>query len=758
MIKLLLIEDDQVDQMIFERNIKKCSIDCEVSVSTSIKSALLKIQENAYDMVFCDFNLPDGSALDFLSQKPTEFSKPIIVLTSQGDIRKATESLKKGAYDFVTKDNVSTEAIERIVLNVMRLVREEEARLVLQKELDENNANTQAILNNTRDGVWSLDLLGKILTFNKVTADNFDYHFNHTLQTGDLFFEVVPSEHIKLYKALFKKALLGVTSIEVQKYDIGNYSFYLEVACSPILNNKEVTGVIFFARNVSHRIEAEEKLHEAKLIAEQALEFKSRFLANMSHEIRSPMNAMLGFADLLDATPLNAEQKEFVGIIRESGEDLLVIINDILDLSKIQRGKMPIRKQNFKLQDALKKTIQLHRYKAEDRGNTLGLILDKKAPDWLYGDDSRLTQVLNNLISNAIKFTENGTINLEVKPIIVNDKETTLQFMVSDTGIGLPSDKLKHIFEDFTQVDSDLQREAKGTGLGLSIVANLVQLMKGTVEVKSELNKGSSFIVQLKFGIGTEERVDDFESNIDVDFLAGLKILICDDLELNRILVQKILAPLGADLYFAENGEEAVSKVKVHQPDVVFMDLQMPVLDGYSATKILRSFTNVPIIAMTSHLMEEEQEKCMQVGMNGFISKPFKKEILFKLIKNELGFSVKQKERSKGNKWELLNMPTLESIADGNEAFVLSLFSSFLKMVGSKLDAFKKAMNEDDITTIQGLAHVFRSAFVTFDMVELSKLASKIEYTEVSREELDSFVRLVESARTEIEEKSALFA
>lgn len=758
MVRLLLVEDDHADQLIFERNIKKSGVDCSLEICGTIKDGIDKTKRNEYDVVFCDFNLPDGTALEFLVEQKVAEDVPVIVLTSRGDVEKATESLKNGAFDFITKDNVNAPSLERIINSITRVQDENKVRKELESKLAENNANTRAILDNTTDGIWSLDCSGRILIMNEIAKENFRHHLKYEAEIGDLIFDHLPADYSTIFKPQFERALLGKHKTLVQEFNEQGYTFFLEVTCSPILNNENViNGATYFARSVTERIEANEKIKEAKRTAEQALEFKSRFLANMSHEIRTPMNAMIGFTEVLNKTQLDSEQKEYVDIIHNSGEDLLVIINDILDLSKIQTGKMELREDHFNLDLTVKNVIRLHRYKAEDKGNILNLNLDKNLPKWLSGDVTRLAQILNNLISNALKFTENGTVSLDVKKLDDAAKGVTLNFTVRDTGIGIPKDKLTDIFKDFTQVESSLQRSAMGTGLGLAIVSSLVELMDGSIEVASEMGQGSEFSVTVCLAHGTEVVIVDTEVEGKTASIEGLKILVCDDVELNRLLVSKTLKPYNVELFFAENGKIAVDMVRSVSPDVVFMDLQMPVMDGYQATEILRSFSDVPIIAMTSHLLNEEHEQCVRVGMNGFVSKPFKEKDLVNLLINQV-VEIRKDESIPLDKWDALEMPTLIELADGDEEFAKSLFDSFLKLVDDRIDKYGAALKANDMAEIYNIAHVFLSSFTTFEMTELKLLARRIQERKHVEDDLVRFPILLAAARECILEKRQLLA
>lgn len=374
-------------------------------------------------------------------------------------------------------------------------------------------------------------------------------------------------------------------------------------------------------------IERTAELSKAKLDAENASKEKDKFLANMSHEIRTPMNAIIGMAQLLNSTPLTAEQKKYINSINSASDTLLSLINDILDFSKIEAGMIDFENNPFSIHTMVHEVLNITSFKCENSPVTLDKNIDPQVPEILSGDKYRLNQILLNLLSNAVKFTPEGEIKLMVKVKESNDQKVILQFNVKDTGIGIPAEKIKSIFDGFTQASSDTTRKYGGTGLGLTIVKSLVELQQGQLSVKSKEGSGSEFIFTIPF-----ERTDSKEKHpvshktpADKD-LSELKILVVEDNELNQFLVQSLLQKYNAYVKVASDGVQAIETLTKMSFDIILMDIQMPNMDGYEATqKIRANFKHhIPIIAMTAHALVGEKEKCQSAGMNDYITKPIR--------------------------------------------------------------------------------------------------------------------------------------
>ncbi len=380
----------------------------------------------------------------------------------------------------------------------------------------------------------------------------------------------------------------------------------------------------------------------AKEHAEQSEKFKQQFLANMSHEIRTPMNSIVGVTNLLVTSQLNDGQKKYLSVIRKSAENLLVIINDILDLSKIEAGKMEFEKTPFLVSDVLETVYHTLLFRAEEKKLEFKLDIKEDVPKALIGDPVRLSQILINLSGNAIKFTEKGSITVQVRVKNKNEENADVEFSVMDTGIGIPQDKLGKIFESFSQASSDTTRKYGGTGLGLTISKQLIELQGGAIQVTSTFGKGTNFSFHLIYPIGKAEDVGKsvvHETDVRAEELRGLNILLVEDNPFNQMVAVDTLTDLIKEINIdvAENGKVAIEKLLLKDYDLILMDVQMPEMDGFEATQKIRTTLpapkrNTPIMAMTANVTNDEVEKCFESGMEHYISKPFAQQDLLNKI------------------------------------------------------------------------------------------------------------------------------
>lgn len=352
-----------------------------------------------------------------------------------------------------------------------------------------------------------------------------------------------------------------------------------------------------------------------------AAQVKEKFLANMSHEIRTPMNAILGFTNLLQRKKLDEESKEYVETIQKSGENLLTIINDILDLSKIEAGMMRIEAAPFNIRGLVHSVETMFTDKAKEKGIELFSWIDNTMPDTLTGDATRLTQILVNIIGNAIKFTSEGSIAIQITNEGIKDTVVNTGITISDTGIGIEPEKLEKIFDRFQQVDDDVTRKHGGTGLGLAIVNDLIRLQDGSIKVESKTGKGTSFHIIIPYKIATEEVTGNGINEFNVSDFDGVKILVAEDNEINQSLIKHLFKSWNLSYDMVNNGKEAIEILQTKTYHLVLMDIQMPEMDGYTATREIRQRLkiDVPIIAMTAHALTGEREKCLSYGMNEYI-------------------------------------------------------------------------------------------------------------------------------------------
>ena len=426
------------------------------------------------------------------------------------------------------------------------------------------------------------------------------------------------------------------------RHKAGHY-VWSESKCKALPNPDSGTGgeVIVITREISERKEAEEALLQAKEAADSANLAKSRFLATMSHEIRTPMNGVIGMTDLLLTTELDQVQRGYAEIVKLSGNNLLCLIEAILDLSRIEAKKIELEAVPFDLQATVNGTIELMALSAREKRLELSAQIDPEIPRYHKGDAGRLRQILTNLISNAIKFTSNGSVRLQVQQVSEEEERMNLRFLIHDTGIGIAADQQEQIFEPFTQADSSTTRRFGGTGLGLAISRQLAELMGGTIGVESQIGAGSTFW----FTIHLEKAVEVAPTSAvmplpTVSIGAGnnARLLVVDDDEINRYLLQTILKQGGYQVEVATNGREALHRLAADDYALVLMDCMMPELNGYEATTAIRDPGSdvrnhaIPIIALTANAMRDDREKCLATGMNDYLAKPINAEKLTAML------------------------------------------------------------------------------------------------------------------------------
>ena len=481
--------------------------------------------------------------------------------------------------------------------------------------------------------IWTMDASGLSAYYNKTFLD-----FIGVSKSEDIadWGKIVHPEDIKVTFDTINSAITQRRSYALELRLLradGQWRWVLAQGNPRMGVRNEFLGFVGSSVDISERKLFEIELIDAKILAENATKSKQQFLSNMSHEIRTPLNTILGISNVLLKTEINAKQKEFLQSIKTSGNSLNMLINDILDLAKVDAGKMTFEKQPFEIRPFI--TLILHSFDLKIKENNLVLIkkYDSQIPSILLGDSLRLNQIILNLLSNTVKFTPHGKIILTVKLLHEDEEKVTLEFTITDSGIGIAADKLNSIFNLFEQAELSTANTYGGTGLGLAIVKQLVAAQGGSISVESKVGEGSTFRFNLPFG-KTNVKSEEEEMPTLASKFTNLRILVAEDVALNQLLIKIILSDFGFEYEIAENGKVAIEKMQTNRYDIILMDLQMPEMNGFQATEYIRKTLKspIPIIALTADVTTVNVSKCKEFGMDDYISKPINENLLYNKI------------------------------------------------------------------------------------------------------------------------------
>ncbi|MFY7879502.1 MAG: ATP-binding protein [Lacibacter sp.] len=491
--------------------------------------------------------------------------------------------------------------------------------------------------------------------------------------------------------------------------------------------NGNIEMVIGYGMDITYLKMIEEDLKKANRISKDTAKAKDAFFASMSHEIRTPLNGIIGITELLQKTTLNARQTEFLEMIRKSGDHLLLTVNDVLDFEKLVNGQFKLELHPFTVRESIENCVDLLRFKANEKGLKLitkfsfdhGLIVN--------GDLHRLEQILNNFLSNAIKFTERGTITLTVEHLPLKAKEVALKFVIADTGIGIEQDQLEHIFEPFRQARPDISRKYGGSGLGLAISSNLIQLHRGSVQVHSQVNEGTTFEFTLHYTQlpAVPQKRANRQQQFDAIRLSQLKILVAEDAEVNRFLIMHVLKSWNCKFKVVFNGAEAVEELQKNNYDLILMDIEMPVMNGIEAAAQIRNMKSrkkaqVPIMALTANAMRGMQDQYLQAGMNACITKPFTQHQLAEAMMNIL-FPEQTKSTDTIHEKPAVaeksfDFEYLKSISDGDESFVQKMVELFLSALPGQISEIQDAFKAGSIETVASCLHKLKPSVQALGM------------------------------------------
>ena len=674
-------------------------------------------------------------------------------------------------------------------------IREKEKQSIVNVELETISENlrlvsqySHSLIEASRDPLFTINTEGKVTDMNEATvrvtgvsrqeiigSDFFDY-FSEPAKARQAYKEVFDKEFIVDFPLTitFGIKVDVLCNGSVYKDDKGNVLGVVIVA-RDITDQKRIAtelseAIVFAELAVAIAEEAKIKAESAALVAETAVKAKQQFLSNMSHEIRTPMNAIIGFTKVLLKTDTSTKQKEYLQAIKLSGDALIVLINDILDLAKVDAGKMIFEQTPFKL--AMSISAMLHLFEPKIREKNLELVkeYDTNIPGVLVGDPVRLHQIILNLVSNAVKFTNKGKITVSVRLLKEDDSTATVAFAVKDTGIGIAHNKIEKVFDNFQQASSGTSRLYGGTGLGLAIVRQLIDAQDGSITVESKLNEGSNFGFVLDF-LKTKANADHDDELIELETgINDIRVLVVEDIALNQLLMQTLLDEFGFQCEVAANGKIAIEKLQSNNYDVILMDLQMPEMNGFEATDYIRNEmkSTIPIIALTADVTTVDLDKCKAVGMNDYIAKPVDEKILYSKIVGEYkkdkltnrnnghnghngsnGSNDNEVEYVEVKAMKYTDLHYLITRTKANPVLMMEMISLYLEQTPPLISVMKKSWEEKDWNSLYAAVHKIIPSFAIMGIsVDYENMAKKVQDFAKNQQQTDGINELVQQIDT----------
>ncbi|MEL6191645.1 MAG: response regulator [Bacteroidota bacterium] len=804
-VNILLIEDNPGDvRLLQEYLLMSGKVQYELFVKNTLKEGkefLLK-GENKVDIILLDLiltdSLPSGESdrLVTFDNLYSEFPEyPYIVLTGFKDEKIGLEAVQRGAQDFLDKNDLDTNLlIKSIRYSIQRYENEVERRNMLSR--------LEKAQQLAKVGDWNIHLETNKLYCSPQVYNIFELPSQYQFLTfEDYLMAVHPEDQTRV----------AMEMLEVFKNHTDLYTEHriitpngedklIALKGEMVKKNGEISSLVGTVQDITERNKIE-TLKREKDLAQKAFKVRQEFLAKTSHEIRTPLNPILNLTDiLLSQTNPTPHQRSLLETIKTAGDTLLAVVNDILDLSKIEAGTIDFSKETFhlkkvihSLREMMELNIQEKQVKAQREGKVVSDLkmlvdLDEEIPAFLLGDAVRLSQILLNLTGNAIKFTDEGSIHIQAQCLNKTEDKVQIRFTVADTGIGIPKDQLNLIFESFRQVDSGLNRKYGGAGLGLTIVKQLVVLQGGEIFVDSSLGEGSVFGFDLTFGIdheGTESTPNLQESE---KRLEGMKVLIVEDNETNQIVTQTILDSWGIETDLANNGLECVDKLRQNNYDLILMDIQMPEMDGYEATRFIRKEMQPPardiaIVALTANAFSGSDDRCLQEGMDDYISKPVKNDSLYAKIsryapkkqalvpepslptgsipdypqpENSFAGYMNEPEPTYTNGHhhpEATNYTDLSYLNDtlGDSMIIKKTISKFIETTPGLLEKMDEHLKNGEFKELSKCAHKLKSSIDTMGIESLRQVIRSIEQKAKNNERLEMIPEQVTETRRIIE-------
>ncbi len=761
--KVLIIDDNPENLAITSRVLKRAGY--EVFSASTGTDGLRIIKEINPDLLLLDVLLPDISGYEvcrIIKADPDTWHIFVVYLTSvnrSSDVK--AEGYKAGADGYITRP-ISNNELLAIVEAYLRLCEK-------AKQLKKSEERYSLLCEVSIEGIVIHDYKS-IIDANGTMLKMMGYESIEELKGIPSVIDLVAPDSKDIAEQKIKSGHVGAYTLNLKRKDGSIFPAELQ-AKNIVLNGTK--AMVVSVRDVTDRMILERELKYALEKALESSKIKSQFIANVSHELRTPLNSIIMMTELISKTKLSQEQREYMDMTRNAAESLLLIINDILDLSKIEAGRFEIENIDFDFAALLSGIFEIFSHQARQKQLALKYTLDSNIPRALRGDPARIRQVLINLIGNAIKFTEKGGISISVNIHSQHTSEEgkniyTLLFLVSDTGRGISQEKQEHIFESFSQEDSSINRKYGGTGLGLAISLNLVRLMGGTMWVDSEIGKGSNFYFTIPLQEGSVDSLTDPQYSSpeeDKEFAlktpSGLKLLIAEDNLINQTLVKRALESEGYSVITVSSGIEALRVLSEKDDiDLVLMDMQMPEMDGIRTTRIIRgseSLENIsiknphiPIVAITANAMKGDRDLCFAAGMNDYITKPLRiKELLMVINRN-----VYNRKNSQGETFEmdmenkvektkgddnLIDRAKALELLGGDEEMLEQIYVMFASYAPDQVSELKDALQKEDMEKLNRISHSLKSNAGTIGCESLRLSAYQMELA-AKNKDLYSFI------------------
>jgi PAS domain S-box-containing protein len=649
--------------------------------------------------------------------------------------------------------------------------------VIVARDVTQQKSSSQyarSLIEASLDPLFTINPAGKITDMNDASVNITGISRDKLIGTDFFNYFTDPEKAREGYQQVFAKGFVADYPLTIRDHKLTDVLFNGSVYKDERGN---VLGIVVVARDITEQKRIETELTEAKVFAELATEIaeeakrkaeeamrtaedavkaKQQFLSNMSHEIRTPMNAIIGFTKVVLKTELSPKQKEYLNAIKISGDALIVLINDILDLAKVDAGKMSFEQTPFKMSMSISAMLHLFETKIQEKNILLIKEYDERIPNILVGDSVRLHQIILNLVSNAVKFTNEGHITVSARLLSEDAEKVTIEFRVKDTGIGIPDNKIDYIFENFQQATSNTARLYGGTGLGLAIVKKLVEAQGGVIKVESKVNEGSSFSFNLKFQkTKAEAETEPGVMTLDEES-RHIRVLVVEDIALNQLLMKTLLDDFGFERDIASNGQIAVEKLRTKEYDIILMDLQMPVMNGFEATEYIRNTLNskIPIIALTADVTTVDLAKCKAVGMNDYIAKPVDERLLYSKIvglvkKTQPAAFPKEPVSTENRAMRCTDLDYLHQRTKSNPVVMMEMISLYLEQTPPLILAMKNGLEQKDWSTLHSAVHKMIPSFSIMGInVNFENMAKKVQeyaHTQQGSESISDMVMQLEN-------------